>query len=170
MRVREVLSRCEDSPERHDALRVAADKLDLPRELQAGLAPRTRRVTGAVSPKVLDAGHRLEMDVLAACVRHPELVPLLVRVSPDHFDSDVHRRVRAQLVEEGDAPDELLPVLAELDARADAEALEPDVGKELLLRLRERRLRRELASADLERTKELQAALARIREAAAGAV
>ena len=39
-------------------------------------------------------------------------------------------------------------------------------AKELLLRLRERGIRRELArSDDLERTKELQAALARIREA-----
>ena len=39
-------------------------------------------------------------------------------------------------------------------------------GKELLLNLRARRLRRELASAELERGKELQAALAKLTEAA----
>ncbi len=40
VRVREVLARFEDSPERQDAIRYAADKLDLPKETQAGLAPR----------------------------------------------------------------------------------------------------------------------------------
>src|SRR5262249_1860072 len=38
--VREVLSRFEDSPERQQALRLVADRLDLPRETQAGLVPR----------------------------------------------------------------------------------------------------------------------------------
>src|SRR6185503_17892653 len=40
VRVRDVLARFEDSPQRQDAIRFAADKLDLPRETQAGLAPR----------------------------------------------------------------------------------------------------------------------------------
>ena len=40
VRVRDVLSRFEESPERQDAIRFAADKLDLPKETQAGLAPR----------------------------------------------------------------------------------------------------------------------------------
>src|ERR687887_258586 len=40
MRVREVLARFEDSPQRQDAIRYAADKLDLPKETQSGLAPR----------------------------------------------------------------------------------------------------------------------------------
>ena len=55
---------------------------------------------------------------------------------------------------------------AELDARAAREALDERTGKELLLNLRARRLRRELASAELERVKELQAALAKLTEAA----
>src|SRR5438093_10478067 len=43
VRVREVLSRFdEDSPERQDAVRLAADRLDLPKETQAGLAPGRR--------------------------------------------------------------------------------------------------------------------------------
>src|SRR5207237_368181 len=40
VRAREVLSRFEDSPERQRALRFVADRLDLPKETQAGLAPR----------------------------------------------------------------------------------------------------------------------------------
>src|SRR5262249_58196135 len=39
VRVREILSRFEDSPERQDAQRLAADRLDPPPELPAGLAP-----------------------------------------------------------------------------------------------------------------------------------
>src|SRR5205823_347652 len=60
VRVREVLARFEDSPERQDAIRYAADKLDLPKETQAGLAPRIgASATGRVSPRLLDAGERL---------------------------------------------------------------------------------------------------------------
>src|SRR6185369_12020818 len=40
VRTREVLARFEDSPERQEALRFVADRLDLPRETQAGLVPR----------------------------------------------------------------------------------------------------------------------------------
>ena len=42
------------------------------------------------------------------------------------------------------------------------EGIDEETGRELLLRLRERALRRELATADLERTKELQGQLERI--------
>ena len=67
VRVREVLSSLEDSPERQDALRLAADRLDLAPELQAGLAPRRggTRVDEGVSAKVLDAWERRERDALA---------------------------------------------------------------------------------------------------------
>jgi hypothetical protein len=60
-----------------------------------------------------------------------------------------------------------VPLLAELDARAAEGGIDDETAKELLFRLRERQLRRELASADLEKTKELQEQLARIRETAA---
>ena len=49
-----------------------------------------------------------------------------------------------------------MPLIAELDARAAAEAIDEATGTELLLRLRERHLRRELAGADPEHMKELQ--------------
>ncbi len=159
VRVREVLSRFEDSPQRQDAIRFAADKLDLPKETQAGLAPRTAAPsTGRVSPRLLDAGARLERDALAGVTAHRTLVPVLAELGPEHFDAEEHRRLRDQLVGGG----ELDP---ELDARAAAEGIDERTAEELLLRLRERLIRRELADADPARTLELQATLARIRSA-----
>ena len=168
VRVREVLARFEDSPERQDALRLAADRLDLPKETQAGLVPRGRRAaTGEISPRLLEKGQRLERDALAGVSAHPELRGLLAELAPEHFDSELHRRARAYLLEPGAADEELVPLLAELDARAAAEGIDEETGKELLLRLRERQVRRELETADLERTKELQEQLERIRATAA---
>jgi hypothetical protein len=60
-----------------------------------------------------------------------------------------------------------VPLLAELDARAATEGIDEETAKELLLRLRERQVRRELETADLERTKELQEQLEKIRATAA---
>ena len=72
VRVREVLSRFEDSPERQDAVRLAADRLDLPKETQAGFAPgRGGRATGEISPRLLEKGSRLERDALAGVAAHP---------------------------------------------------------------------------------------------------
>jgi DNA primase len=169
-KVREVLAPFQESPERQDAVRLAADRLGLPVELQAGLAPAARSRTGAVSTKVLEAGVRQERDALAGVLahpNHPELTPLLAALTPEHFDVELHRRVREHLLQpEQTADRELVGMLAELDARAAHEEIDEDTAKELLLRLRERGLRRELArSDDLQRTKELQAALAKIREA-----
>ena len=159
VRVREVLARFEDSPERQDAIRYAADKLDLPKETQAGLAPRaSASLTGQISPRLLDAGQRLERDALAGVAAHRSLVSILAELGPEHFDTEEHQRLREQLVAGG----ELDP---ELDARAAAEGIDERTAEELLLRLRERRIRRELADADPARTLELQATLARIRDA-----
>jgi hypothetical protein len=122
--------------------------------------------------KVLEADVRRERNALAGVVSHPELAPLLAELTPEHFDLQLHRRVREHLLHPADPADrELVAVLAELDARAAEEAIGEETAKELLLKLRERAIRRELArSDDLERTKELQAALARIREAVGGLV
>jgi DNA primase len=168
VRVREVLARFEDSPERQDAVRLAADRLDLPKETQAGLAPHGRRgATGEISPRLLEKGSRLERDALAGVAAHPDLRSLLAELGPEHFDLEVHRRAREHLLGRGEPDEELVPLLAELDARAAAEGIDDETAKELLLRLRERQLRRELESADLERTKELQEQLAKIRATAA---
>jgi len=163
VRVREVLSRFEDSPERQDAIRFAADRLDLPKETQAGLAPRgAASATGQVSPRLLGAGDRLERDALAGVALHRSLVSILAELGPEHFDSDEHRRLREQLVSGGEAVGDLVGLVAELDARASAEGIDERTAEELLLRLRERHIRRELADADPGRTLELQAVLARI--------
>jgi DNA primase len=168
VRAREVLSRFEDSPERQDAVRLVADRLDLPKETQAGLAPGTSgRATGEISPRLLEKGSRLERDALAGVAAHPELRDLLAELAPEHFDAELHRRARAHLLEPGEPDAELVPLLAELDARAATEGIDDETAKELLLRLRERQVRRELAGADLERTKELQEQLAAIRATAA---
>jgi DNA primase len=169
VRAREVLARAEDSPERQEALRLLADRLDLPRETLAGLAPARgggRRSAQADAPRLLDAGDRLERDVLAACIAHPSLVRGLAELSSDHFDSELSRRFRDALVAGRDDPD-LTALRAELDARAAREALDERTGTELLLRLRERKLKRDLAGADLARTTELQAHLAKVRQALA---
>ena len=159
VRVREVLSRFEDSPQRQDAIRYAADKLDLPKETQAGLAPRAgASSTGQVSPRLLDAGARLERNALAGVTAHRSLVPTLAELGPEHFDSEEHRRLREQVISGGE-------IDPELDARAAVEGIDERTAQELLLRLRERRIRRELADADPARTLELQATLARIRDA-----
>ena len=91
--------------------------------------------------KVLEAGVRLERDALAGVLAHPELVPLLAELPPEHFDSSstggcastssraASRRPRARRRS-----------LAELDARAAAEEIDEATTKELLLRLRERGL------------------------------
>jgi DNA primase len=156
VRVREVLSRFEDSPERQDAIRYAADKLDLPKETQQGLAPRIgASATGRVSPRLLDAGERLERSALAGVAAHRSLVPILTELGHEHFDSVEHRNLREQLIIGGD-------VDPELDARAAAEGIDKRTAEELLLRLKERRIRRELSEADPARTLELQTALARI--------
>jgi DNA primase len=164
VRVREVLARFEDSPERQEALRYVADRLDLPKETQAGLAPRAgAAATGSVSPRLLDAGERLERNALAGVTVHRQLVPVLAELGPEHFDSDLHRRVRGLLVGEAAEEPELVGLLAELDARAAADGIDERTAEELLLRLRERRIRRELADAEPARTLELQTALAKIR-------
>jgi DNA primase len=169
VRVREVFSRFpEDSPERQDAVRLAVDRLGLPKETQAGFAPgRGSRATGEISPRLLEKGFRLERDALAGVAAHPDLRDLLAELSADHFDAELHRRAREHLLQGAEPDEELVPLLAELDARAATEGIDEETAKELLLRLREREVRRELATADLERTKELQEQLEKIRATAA---
>jgi DNA primase len=162
--VQEVLNTVPESPERHDAWRLANDRLGLTVELRA--AGGSASAGSAAPARLIGAGDRLERDALAGCVAHPELVRLLAELTPDHFDDELHRRMREHLIEEEREDDrELVTLMAELDARAAAEAIDEQTAKELLLRLRERHLRRELAYADPERAKELQDQLLRVRSA-----
>jgi hypothetical protein len=163
--VQDVVAAFDQNTEWLEAVEYASDQLDLPRDLQAALAPRVSRATGEVSRKVIQAGDRLERRALAGCLAHPQLVPVLAEAGEEHFDSELHRRMLRHLVAGADADPDLVSLRAELDALAAAEGINEDTARELLLRLRERHIRRELATADLERTKDLQTQLERIQAA-----
>ena len=172
VRAREILSKADDSPERQDAVRLLADRLDLPRETLAGLAPArsaaaTSSVSDATTPRLLEAGLQRERDLLAAVVRNPSLMDELAALTPEHFDAELHRRFREHLVSGTAEDDELVALRAELGARAERDALDELTGRELVLRLHERRLRRELQGADLARATELQSRLAKVHSALA---
>jgi DNA primase len=167
LRVQDVLNGLPESPERYEAWRLANDRLGLTVELRAAAAGSA--IMGrALSARLVDAGERLERHALAGVRAHPGLTRLLAALSPEHFLSERHRRLREQLLA-GTTADADLASLAELDALAAAEGIDEVTAKDLLLRLRERDLRRQLAEAeagaDRERTKELQVKLVQIREA-----
>jgi DNA primase len=175
-RVRDLLGRFEQNTEWLDAVQYAADRLGLPPDMQAGLAPRSLRATGTMSRKVLAAGDRLERDLLAICAVRPELAEKYLQELDDrHFDDPLHQRLRAYLAGETEPDDELLALRAELDATAESEGLNDETAKQLFLRLEERLVLRELSElgrhedgwtpTQLERTKELQSVLTRIQEA-----
>jgi DNA primase len=165
-RVREIVANFDRNTEWLEAIEYAADRLDLPPDLQAALAPRALRSTGEVSQKALERRSERERRALAACFANPELIPALGGLSPDHFQTDAHRALQAALVSGGSIPDDLLPLAAELDALAAAEAIDERTGRELLLRLHELLLRRALVAVDdPARIKELQHELERIHKA-----
>ena len=146
-KVREVLGGVEDSPERADAVRYAADRLDLPADTAAGLVPRTLARTGSVSPKLLDAGDRLERRLLAAC-----------STSPSSSSATCGRWTTATSTTRSTGACGLIwsgtrrwrrPTSSWRARRsvrsAEEEHLDGDVARELFLRLEERLVRRELA-------------------------
>jgi DNA primase len=165
--IRAFLETVPDSPERQDAIRLAADLLDLPPELQAGLAPSrgSARTSGVVSPRLLDAGARLERRALAGVAANPKLTRALEELGPEHFDDELHRRARAHLLGQEGADGDLTPLLAELYALGAQEELNEATAEQFLLRLRERRLQRQLAEAKPDHLVELQQRLAEIRDA-----
>jgi DNA primase len=178
VRAREVLARVDDSPERQDALRLLADRFDLPRETLAGLAPtRVVKVPPAEgvayvdAPRVIVAGSHQERDLLAAVLRNESLIAELAALTADHFDDPLHIRFREVLLTGGvDKDEELVSLRAELGARANQLEISERMGRELILRLHERKLQRELRAlggADLGRTTELQARLAKVHSALA---
>jgi DNA primase len=162
--IEEFLHAQSDSPEHLDARRLATDLLDLPPETQAALAPRGRSTGFAMSPRLLDAGLRLERSALAGVAAHDELKRYLAELGPEHFDDPLHRRARAYLLGEEPADAELTALLAELYARADEDDITLPTAKQLLLRLHERRLQEELRSAPPERRQPLAMKVAELRE------
>ena len=163
--IRAFLTSLPDSPEQHDAVRLAADLLDLPPETQAGLAPArgSARTAGVVSPRVLDAGQRLERSALAGVAAHEALRSELEALPPEIFDDELHRRARAYLLGQEAADGELTSLLAELYAIGETESITEETARQLLLRLRARGIRRELASSEGARTRELQEELMQLQ-------
>jgi DNA primase len=152
-----------ESPDRFNAVQVAGGLLGLPPEMYSALAPARTAAThvGIISERSLDSGARLEREALAGVVAYPELGSYLGEMSEDHFDADEHRRIRGLLI-----GSEHLPAsdLAELNAVADSSGITKEVGEQLLLRLRERHLERQLKDATPEAESELIPALAKVRD------
>jgi DNA primase len=164
-RIQRLVDEAPPGPERDEAAKHASDRLGVP----IRLAGATSTVMGQVSPRLLDAGERLERRLLAACATSPELAERYLKpLDERHFDNPLHRRLRAHLVGAGEPDAELVAARAELVVTADVEHLGEDTARELFLRLEERLVRRELADLsgdDLARTVELQGVLAKIHDA-----
>ena len=163
--VQAFLASIPDSPEHMEARRLVTDRLDLPPETQSLLAPGrgNSNVVASVPPRLLEAGMRLERGALAGVAAHADLTRLLEQIGPEHFDDPLHRRARAHLLGEEPADGDLTPLLAELYALAGEDEITVETTEQMLLRLRERRLQRELADADEGRMVDLQQALLKIR-------
>src|SRR3954463_392672 len=159
--VKALLEGAPDSPERQDAWRYANDKLGMTVQLRSTSAGRA---AAPATQRVLDASTKLERNALAGVLVHDELKPLLQELTPDHFYDPQHRQLRAYIVDGSPIDGAAVGLLAELDARAEAEGIDRATGEELIWRLRERQLRRELQHAEPARTKELQDALQKLLE------
>jgi DNA primase len=163
--IKALLEEAPDSPERQDAWRYANDKLGMTVQLRA--AASTARAAAPASQRVLDASAKLERSALAGVLAYPSVRPVLAELTADHFYDPAHRALFHHLVD-GTALDAAgAGLLAELDAHAASEGIGEATANELLLRLREREMQRELRSAPLERRQELSEALAKVRERAA---
>jgi len=165
--IKTFLNSLPDSPEHLDARRLATDLLDLPPETQAAFAPVRGRssATTVISPRLLGAGDRLERSALAGVAAHPKLNRFLEEVGPEHFDSELHKRARAHLLGQEDADGELTPLLAEIYALSETDDITEETAEQMLLRLRERRLQRQLSDAESDHFLELQQRLAEVRTA-----
>ena len=163
-RVIHVLNGVPESPDRQEAWRHANDRLGMTVAIKRG-APSTMYAGTEISPRLLEAGERLERDALAGCIAHPGLLKTLATLGGEHFDSALCRELRDVLVAGAPVPDALVPLYAELDARAASSGIDEETAEQLLLRLRERRLERELQTADAEHLRDLQLALQKVRTA-----
>jgi DNA primase len=165
--IKTFLNALPDSPEHLDARRLATDLLDLPPETQSAFAPVRGRSSAAsvISPRLLGAGDRLERSALAGVAAHPKLNRFLEEVGPEHFDSELHKRARAHLLGQETADGELTSLLAEIYALSETDEINEETAEQMLLRLRERRLQRQLSDAESDHFLELQQRLAEVRTA-----
>ena len=163
-KAKEVLDGYPEGPDKLAAQRIVSDYVGTAVQFRTGAIPTARAL--ASSQRALDAGARLEQSALAGVIAHQGLRPFFADMGPEHFYEPEHRAVRAHLVEGAPLDAEGLRLLAELDARAEAEGIDEATAKELLARLRERELRRQLRTAEPAQAKELQEMLTRLLERA----
>jgi DNA primase len=161
-RAKEILDGFQEGPDKLAAQRLVTDRIGTTVQFRTGAIPSARAAANA--PRVVDAGTRLERDALAGALAHEELRPLLGELTPEHFYDPVHRRIRDYILDGTLLDPDAVELLAELDARAESEGIDVATGEELLWRLRERQLRRELQGADVVRTRELQEMLRKLLE------
>ncbi len=161
-KAKEILDGFPEGPDKLAAQRLVADRIGTTVQFRTGAIPSARAAANA--PRVVDAGTRLERNALAGALAHEELRPLLGQLTPEHFYVPVHRRIRESILDGTELDSDGIEVLAELDARAETEGIDAATGEELLWRLRERELRRELQGADVVRTRELQETLRKLLE------
>jgi DNA primase len=159
--VKALLDNAPDSPERQDAWRLANDKFGMTVQLRGA---STARAAAAPSQRALDASAKLERNALAGVLAHPDLKPVLAEITEEHFYAPMHRLLRAYIVDATPLDAEASALLAELDAWAVADGIDRATAAELLIRLRERELKRQLRDADPEKIKELQETLTRLVE------
>ncbi|HZP73215.1 MAG TPA: DNA primase [Gaiellaceae bacterium] len=161
-RAREILDGYPEGPDKLAAQRLVTDHVGTMVHFKTGAIPTAR--TLASTPRALDAGSRLEQNALAGVVAHPALKPYLADMGAEHFYDPANRALRDHLVTGGELDRDGLALLAELDARAEAEGIDEATATELLVRLRERELRRLLRTAEPGQTRELQERLTRLLE------
>jgi DNA primase len=159
--VKALLDDAPDSPERQDAWRLANDKFGMTVQLRGA---STARAAAPPSQRALDASAKLERNALAGVLAHPDLKPVLAEITEEHFYAPMHRLLRAYIVDATPLDAEASALLAELDAWAVADGIDRATAAELLIRLRERELKRQLRDADPEKIKELQETLTRLVE------
>src|SRR5689334_4070405 len=161
-KAKEILDGFPEGPDKLAAQRLVSDRIGTTVQFRTGAIPSARAAANA--PRVVDAGTRLERNALAGALAHQDLRPLLGQLTPEHFYAPLHRSIREHILDGTQLDTDGIELLAELDARAEAEGIDAATGEELLWRLRERELRRELQGADVVRTRELQEMLRKLLE------
>ena len=161
-RAKGILDGYPDGPDKLAAQRLVTDRVGTTVQFKSPAVPSVRAAAG--NARVLDAGDRLEQSALAGVIAFPALKPYLAEMGPEHFYRPENRALLTHILEGTRPDDSSLALLAELDARAEAEGIDEGTARELLVRLRERELRRRLRTAEPAQTKELQEMLTRLLE------
>ena len=162
-RAKEILDGFPEGPDKLAAQRLVTDRVGTTVQFRTGAIPSARAAANA--PRVVDAGTRLERNALAGALAHEELRPLLGQLTPEHFYDPTSTGGSASTSSTGAPLDsDAVALLAELDARAEAEGIDVATGEELLWRLRERRAAARAAGSRRRATRELQEMLRKLFE------